>query len=293
LLVPVDLTPSSDRALGRISLLPLADDARVTLLHVLPSSLAPGERRRAERDANKTLAEEVRHLRKQVHKKISIESVLKVGAAAAEIAAHATRISAELIVAGRCGRSALRDVFLGSTAERIVRQAQLPVLVVRLAPRATYERPALALDLDEAAEDAVRVMLRALPPPRPRVDVIHAFSVPYHGLVYPSLSEDEAEERKDELGSHAARELSKRLATAVAKAGVRPEAAPYWKTHVRYGSPRMVVQKIMKKAETDLLVLGTRGYSAAAYVFLGTVAGDLLRAVDCDVLVVPPRSRRA
>lgn len=291
LLVPVDLTPSSDRVLGRVSRLPLADDAHVTLLHVVPSSIPVSEQRRAERDAAKALAEEVRHLRKLVHKKVSIDSLVRVGSPAPVIAASATALKAELIVVGRCGRSPLRDVFVGSTAERVIRQAKLPVLVVRLAPRTGYERPALALDLDEAAPEVVRIMLRVLPPPRPRVQVIHAFSVPYYGLVYPSLSDDEAEERKDELGAHAASELSKRLARAVAKAGVRPEDAPFWKTHVRYGSPRMVVQKVMKKAETDLLVLGTRGYSGAAYVFLGTVAGDLLRAVDCDVLVVPPAPR--
>jgi nucleotide-binding universal stress UspA family protein len=83
------------------------------------------------------------------------------------------------------------------------------------------------------------------------------------------------------------RELAKLLAAALAKANVRPEDGPSWKTHVQYGSPRMVVEKAMKKAETDLLVLGTHGYSGAAYVFLGTVAGDLLRAAKCDVLVVP------
>lgn len=36
LLVPVDLTAISDRVLGRVALLPLADGARVTLLHVVP-----------------------------------------------------------------------------------------------------------------------------------------------------------------------------------------------------------------------------------------------------------------
>jgi nucleotide-binding universal stress UspA family protein len=58
------------------------------------------------------------------------------------------------------------------------------------------------------------------------------------------------------------------------------------------GSPRGVVEKAIKKAQTDLLVLGTRGYSGAAFVFLGTVAGDLLRAAQCDVLMVPPTRRR-
>jgi nucleotide-binding universal stress UspA family protein len=288
LLVPVDLTPSSDRVLGRVSLLPLADDARVTLLHVVPGSLPSREQRSAERDANQALAAEARHLRKQVGKHVIIEPLVTLGAAAKEIAARATALKAELIVMGRGRGRALRDSFLGSTAERVVRHAQLPVLVVRLAPRTAYSRPALALDLDQAAHDVVRFMLLVLPPPRPRVEVIHAFDDPHGGLVYPSLSEDAAEERKDELRSDATRELTKLLSAALAKAHVRPENVPFWKTHVRYGSPRIVVEKAVKKRKNDLLVLGTHGYAGAAYLFLGTVAGDLLRAARCDVLVVPP-----
>jgi nucleotide-binding universal stress UspA family protein len=64
------------------------------------------------------------------------------------------------------------------------------------------------------------------------------------------------------------------------------------RTHVRYASPRVVVEKTLRKAETDLLVLGTRGYSGAAYDFWGTVSGDLLREATCDVLVVPPAVSR-
>ena len=44
--------------------------------------------------------------------------------------------------------------------------------------------------------------------------------------------------------------------------------------------------------EIDLLMLGSRGYSGVAYAFLGSVAGDLLRKAKCDVVVVPPSSRR-
>ena len=288
LIVPLDLSPSSDRILGRLSLLSLADDARVTLLHVVPGSLLPRERQSAERDAKKTLADEVRHLRTQLDKKVRIEAVVKVGTAAKEIAACATDRKAELVVMGRCGRRALRDAFLGSTAERVVRQTKLPVLVVRLAARAAYGRPALALDLDQAAHDVVRLMLLVLPRPLPRVEVIHAVDIPYHGLSYRSLSEDETEERKHELRSNATDQLATLLATALAKANVRPEDGPSWRTRVLYGSPRTVVEKAVKKAETDLLVLGTHGYSGAAYVLLGTVAGDLLRAAECDVLMVPP-----
>jgi nucleotide-binding universal stress UspA family protein len=67
---------------------------------------------------------------------------------------------------------------------------------------------------------------------------------------------------------------------------------PIWKLLVRCGSPRLVIKKAVKKADTDLLVLGTRGFTGVAHLFLGTVAGDVLRDVACDVLVVPPRASR-
>lgn len=291
-LVPVDLTPISDRVVGRLALLPLAEAARVTLLHVVPGSLPASEQRRAARDAHRALADEARHLRNVVPKKVRIESLVKWGSAAGEIAACAAKVKAELIVMGRTGGNPLRDAFLGSTAERVIRQARLPVLAIRLAARGAYRRPAIALDLDPTAHEVVRLVLRALPPPRPRLEVIHAFDTPYRGLSYPSLPEDAVEEIENELSAKATRELEKLLATALAKAHVRPEEGLFWKTHVRCGSPRIVVEKAVKKAETDLLVMGSRGYSGAAYVLLGTVAGDLLRAAKCDVLVVPPpRSR--
>ena len=49
------------------------------------------------------------------------------------------------------------------------------------------------------------------------------------------------------------------------------------------------LEKAVEKRDVDLLVLGTHGYAGLAHAFIGTVAGDVLRAVTCDVLVVPPR----
>lgn len=287
-LVPVDLTPLSDRVLARVARLPLANDARLQLLHVVPSRLPPREQRSAERDAKNALAGEARNLAKSLPKTIRLEPVVKVGAAAIDIAACASSMNAELIVMGRGGGRALRDIFLGSTAERVIRRGQLPVLVVRMAAREAYSRPALALDLDQAAHDVLSLMFRIIVPPRPRLTVIHAFDSSYGRLVYPSLPEDVVEERRSELQQTASLQLGNLLADALARAGLSPKDAP-WKSHVRDGSPRLVIAKAVKKAETDLLALGTHGYSGLAHMFLGTVAGDVLRDVTCDVLVVPPR----
>jgi nucleotide-binding universal stress UspA family protein len=286
LLVAIDLTPVSDRVLGRLARLPLAEDARVTLLHVVPGSLPVGEQRRAERDASKALAEEARHLRGQLRRRVRIERRVEVGVAATKIAVCAGE--AELIVMGRGGGRVLHETFLGSTAERVVRRTKRPVLVVRLAARGPYRRPALALDLDDAAHEIIRFMLLALPPPRPRIEVIHAFDAPYQGMIYASLSDEDAEERRRELRVPATAKLTKLVGAALAKANAHTEGAPFWKAHVRYGSPRTVVAKAIDKSGADLLVLGTRAFSGPAYVFLGSVAGDLLRAAKCDVLMVPP-----
>jgi nucleotide-binding universal stress UspA family protein len=271
----------------------LADDVRVTLLHIVPGNLLAGERRHAERDAHKALADEIRHIRKQFSKKVTIQPLVKVGAAAKEIAACAIQAKAELIVMGRGGGRALVDTFLGSTAERVIRQARLPVLVVRLPARARYRRPALALGFDHAAHEVVHLMLRALPRPRPAVTVIHAYDIPFATWVYPSLSLDGGEEANEELQGEVSHDVLELLAATLADENVPPEDAPSWKTHIRYGSPRLVIQKAVRRAKTDLLVMGTRAHSGAAYVFLGTVAGDLLRQARCDVLVVPPAVARA
>jgi nucleotide-binding universal stress UspA family protein len=291
LLVPVDLSPVSDRVVGRVALLPVAERAAVTLLHVVAEGLPPRARRLAEGDARKALAAEARSLARSLPEGVAIRPVVTVGAPAAGIAACADSVEAEMIVMGRGGRRTFRDLFLGSTAERVVRRARLPVLVVRLPPRAPYRRPALALERDRAAHEAVAWLLRVIRPPRPRVAVIHAYDAPFHGIIYPSLSADEAEEYRETHRQDALRALATLLETALRRAGVR-DHAPSWKMHVRYGDPRTVIEKAVERADADLVALGTRGYSGVAHALLGTVAGDVLRHVACDVLVVPPPPER-
>lgn len=288
-LVPIDLTPMSDRVLGRLGRLPLAENALITVLHVVPGSLEPREQRDAERDARERLSEEVRHLITSLPRSIRIESAVKSGAAAREITELARAQNADLIVLGRGGGRALRDMFLGSTAERVMRTARLPVLAVRLAPRAAYRRPAMAIELDESASRVFMWLLRIVPPPRPWVEVIHALRSPYESQVYPSLTDDQVEERRPGFRQGASLKLGKLLTATLARAGI-PAMEARWRAHVRLGSPRMLVPKVVEQGKADLLALGTHAYSGLAHAFLGSVAGDLLRDVGCDVLVVPPGS---
>jgi nucleotide-binding universal stress UspA family protein len=135
------------------------------------------------------------------------------------------------------------------------------------------------------------MLFRVIAPPRPSVTVVHAHDLPHLATAYAGFAEDELEELDD---LHR-RRIVPRIAEAVTRVARGQESAPtdvpVFKTYVRTGDPRAVIKAAVKKLDTDLLLLGTHGYSGVAHMFLGTVAGDVLRDVRCDVLVVPPRRR--
>jgi hypothetical protein len=67
-----------------------------------------------------------------------IVSHLRLNAAAEEIAQLASDLEADLVVVGTHGRRGVRRLLIGSVAERVVRLAHCPVLVVR--PKGHGER---------------------------------------------------------------------------------------------------------------------------------------------------------
>jgi nucleotide-binding universal stress UspA family protein len=59
-----------------------------------------------------------------------VTTAVAVGAPAAEIVRYAREHAADLIVLGSHGHGAFRRFMLGSVAERVIRQAGCPVMVV-------------------------------------------------------------------------------------------------------------------------------------------------------------------
>lgn len=282
LLVAVDLSPISDRVLARTALLPLAEGAHITVLHVVPRGLPPDLQQKARQDAARALIEEKQQLAEALPGRARLETLLKLGDPAREIAAAARALKAELTVLGRGGPRALRDVFIGSTAERVIRRARQPVLAVRGPARTRYQRPAAAVALDRVAPGALAMLAQVISGQRSPLLVLHAVDAPL-GRTYPSLTREEAASWRAQVERAAARQLDELLAAVPLAAG----SAPHWKPRLRTGSARLVIAEAVQKLDTDLLVLGTHGYSGAAHVLLGTVAGDVLRDVSCDVLLVP------
>ena len=82
----------------------------------------------AEQDAKKRLDEKAEAL---TQAGLTVETHLSVGAPFVDIVTLARRENVDLIIIATHGRGAIKQILLGSTAERVVRKAPCPVLTVK------------------------------------------------------------------------------------------------------------------------------------------------------------------
>jgi nucleotide-binding universal stress UspA family protein len=136
-LVPVDFSACSLRALAYAAGLVRQFGAALELVHVtelplLDPTMAEVDTRAFEATARQSAQEQLdKLLANQQAAGLPVTGRLLSGAPWHEIVEQARRDAVDLIVAGTHGYTGLKHVFLGSTAERVVRHASCPVLVVR------------------------------------------------------------------------------------------------------------------------------------------------------------------
>jgi len=139
ILVPIDFSNLSKDALPYAVFLAGRFDAEVILLHVVepfapPAELgyAPSTAKEAEAASQQCAAEQLARVRQQtLTPNMSVQTLVRSGAPFHEICCAAKALGADLIVLTTHGYTGLKHVWLGSTAERVVRHAPCPVLVVR------------------------------------------------------------------------------------------------------------------------------------------------------------------
>jgi nucleotide-binding universal stress UspA family protein len=135
-LVAVDFSRGADRAIDYALKMTRARPAKLVALHVIPAEIIyppTGGRfdfyRFMERDAREKFTKVAK--RKRI-KPAECELVLARGTDFADIIAReAKRLRVSMIIMGSHGRTGLRRFLLGSVAERTLRYADCPVLIVK------------------------------------------------------------------------------------------------------------------------------------------------------------------
>lgn len=209
---------------------------------------------------------------------------VEVGDPNQKIVSCALEEDVDLLVMGSHRKSVLRDIFVGTTVERVVRAGKLPVLMVNQPAVGEYRDLLLALDTSPASANAVRVAERLGLLQGAVRRAIYAFSPLAKGMMqYSGVSE----ERIDEFVG-----TETRQAVDEFKAFLRDQQLEPWidEQMVAVGLPGNVLERMSEKHRPDLLVMGTRGMGGIKRALIGSVADYALRELDCDILVVPPET---
>jgi nucleotide-binding universal stress UspA family protein len=136
-LVAVDGSDASVKAVKAVLSLAEPLGAGVTLLYVVPPMVGAGDAPWAPLDeihsnevkhGQKVLAEVLATLGKTA---LTVETRAVVGPPVETIASTAADEDYELVAVGSTGKGAVKRLFLGSTADRLVQLSQKPVLIVR------------------------------------------------------------------------------------------------------------------------------------------------------------------
>lgn len=141
-LVAIDFSKTSEAALDHAANLSRETNGKLLLLHAIPTSaiVTSGpyegspemsiEYERAQREEAQSQMEKL--IRKKRLKPETFRSLIVArGDPARVIANQANKVRASMIVMGTHGRTGLKRLVLGSVAERTLRYARCPVLIIK------------------------------------------------------------------------------------------------------------------------------------------------------------------
>jgi universal stress protein A len=137
IVVPIDFSAESNNALRYASKLAAQFGSTLQLVHVvepasfvndLPNVVIMRSDQEIAKEAGIRLQSIVKD---EIERQISVRSEVRIGKPYQEIVSAAKVLDADLIVISTHGHTGLKHALLGSTAERVVRHAECPVLVVR------------------------------------------------------------------------------------------------------------------------------------------------------------------
>jgi len=259
------------------------------LMHVQPGgALADlrhwlGAGNKVELEIAATALEELNGLADELHatRKVDVRPLQASGSVLDEVSREMAGSDAALLIVGARGSGFMRKLPLGTTAERLLRRATRPMLIVRQAVHEPYRRALVAVDFSPWSLHAIATARRFAP--HAQLVLLNAFEVPFEAkLHYSGVDAGTVDRYRLEAGAQA----RKRLADLALGAGLR---ADQWVPCIVEGeaSQRIVEQELER--DCDLVVLGKHGRSAAEELLLGSVTKHVLAEGTMDVLVSTAR----
>jgi nucleotide-binding universal stress UspA family protein len=248
-----------------------------------------------EEHRSKELAEQLKTVATRSGLSARDQTHLRTGVAAFdEICRLAQEIPADLIVMPTHGRTGLKHVFLGSTAEQIVQHSPYPVFVARQKRRRAKTSRTLMPDTILVPVDFSGCSLEGLKYAISFADSVAARLIVFHtvylGYAYTAdgFAMYDLFALEDAARKNAERQMRQFL-RAVKFGAVKHETA------ITPGWPVAEICAFAKARDVDLIITATHGLTGLKHVLIGSIAEQVVRHAPCPVLVVPshPTARAA
>jgi nucleotide-binding universal stress UspA family protein len=296
ILVPIDFSPPSLKAIPYALAISRQFGAEVHLLHVTdvtqqppPSLLTLPVVPQAEWDQRFLKRLKALVLKYRTDGRVSALEP-RTGVAYEEICAAARELNADLVVLATHGYTGYKRMFLGSTAERVVQHSHCPVLVVRhhlsrwngagdLRTRTGFALTKILLptDFSDCSQTAFRHGVQLARDFKAELRLVHVIDPHWYPLGDKYSSLDAAQLMED-----ASRAAHKQMRSMAATSNVR------YSVRVIHGLPAAEICHAANE-DVDLIVISTHGRTGIGHVLIGSIAEHVVRQAHCPVLVIPAR----
>lgn len=202
---------------------------------------------------------------------------------------HAAFIRPDVIVLGSHPRRGRVRWRAGSTGERVMAKATVPVLLIPARPETAAREPfrhvAVAVDLRAGSEGAMERAVAVAGKTADRITLLHV--VPgFSSGVPPHLYRYGVAEYQRQLVQDARRRLQ------LGAPSLRRSRAAI-DTRVLRGETAAEIGRVAGRIGADVLIVGAPRRGMVARALFGTTAGRLLKAIDIPLLAVPGAGQRS
>lgn len=195
---------------------------------------------------------------------------------------------ADLVVMGTHGRRGFDRLLLGSVAERVLRKAACPVMVVppharpAAMERIPFKEILCPVDFSESAAHALLFALHLAQESDARITLLHVIEMP------PELRELSTWNGKDVIDVPAVRAAAEADALQRLRALVPPSAGTFCTiaTRVEEGKGYREILRVAAELSPDVIVMGVQGRGALDLMLFGSTTHGVVLGAGCPVLTV-------
>ena len=281
-LAATDFSARSDRAVRRAAALARQSGARLVIAHVVdddqPEHIVAVEVELAV----SALADAIREHTYLAG--LECTPLVLLGTPFDAIVRAAHQHGADLCVVGSHRRAFLRDIFAGTTAERVIRNSTVPVLMANLDPALPYAKSLAPVDLTDCSAQALETARRLGLLQRTKLIVMHVYDAAAAGMLnYAGVDKTSLDDYLVDTRTDAVRDLVRFLEP------LQLDDVDY-STVVKEGAgPATDIIEAATELRPDLVVIGTHARRGAVRLLLSSVTEEVLRRLQRDILVVPVR----